>query len=386
MLRVRTLLANLAACTGDTATAVAQAGAGVASCRAWMQSEPDSPQPIALANDLLCVLCSLPGTTESPEQQVRHLRDWVDLCGLRLDRFPEDALAVHPFVDSARRLGEQLLTSGQREDLRGLDPILRRACVQSQHLPASFDAKLRRLIGWRTHITAALVADALGLADAHTLWAAAAEQCGERDPAGEDAWVPPQRVQVAIRLATHHLARGRLGDAEALLERTSPLLAELDEPDRQLFGAPFARAEVSAAAARGDLAAATRRLDALLADADDWRTLTTAADAAHGLWRAMRRHGDGSAAKCRDRLADVCQRAIDAIDGSRTPAHDDPWLELPLAKCRLRLALTDRDRGEAAGADDLAAAVAALAAWRERVHHDQWDEELLREGEILLRQ
>ena len=231
-----------------------------------------------------------------------------------------------------------------------------------------------------------------------------------RDPRRRRAWASPTRTPCskplrgnaatrcrgrtrgspaarAGRAAAHRptTAHGRLANARALLDRTDSLLTELAEPDRQTFGRPFARdAAVLVAAARGDLAAATRRLDALLTDAGDWRERTAAADAACAGWQ---KPAAGAATTTPPTAAISSSRPANARSKPATRAastHDDPWLtgcrsRVPAAH-RARTARSRRRRGH-----ELAAVVADLTNWRERVRRPV-DDELLRAGEALLHQ
>ena len=133
---------------------------------------------------------------------------------------------------------------------------------------------------------------------------------------------------------------------------------------------------------RGDLASAAAIALRIPARGEGWRYADAAAGAMYEVWQAALRSKDPSADGHRDRCAELCSRAVDLLRAMPT-GGDEVWTLIPLAKNRVRLALSLHDRG-AALPDDLAPALETLKAWREEVHANLWDEALFRAGLALL--
>jgi serine/threonine protein kinase len=384
--RICLVAADVAVAGGDLAAAYGHLERGLTTCRGAMARAPSSPQPLSTSSWLLDKWVALheidPATTETEtrdamQECVAHGERWIA-------RFPDDPDATTHLAGSVSKLTMRLLMSGRRRDAKGLDARCRLVCEQLDRMSTAFHEGHQRRMRWLTAALLGMVADASGLADADAIWMDVAVRLQEwsvAQPIGEAAG---SFTMYFLRIASRHLAAGRLADAQAWLDRVDDLLAgeALAASSYPTFAPEAARLAAAVAVQRGDFATAASHAELAL-EPGGWRAHAAAVDAMTGVWRAAQRAGDASAATWRDRAIELGELTIARLHSQRRPGREDPWVEVSLAKTHVRLLLARRDRGDDVPAATVETALAGLAKWRDEVHAVEWDEALWLAGQAL---
>ncbi|MFO1054739.1 MAG: serine/threonine-protein kinase [Planctomycetota bacterium] len=379
--RVHEAASNLAMATGEVTAVRLRLGQAIEAGREWLAIAPTSPRPYRILCRLLQQRWSMPpdGSDVDPTDDMREM---VAVGEREVAAIPEDRDGSFAIVSGSLALFEALVVRGRRSDLAGLERLLRLA---SQHVSRSPGWVPEGAVRYNTLLVKGylgLLADALGLADATEIWESVAGAV--LDP----AWTEDEQAANAqlfamyeARIAARRLASGRSDDAKAMLDHLQELIAGREQQFPN--DAPeIERLQVRLALERGDLASAAAIALRIPERGEGWRYADAAAGAMYEVWQAALRSKDPSADGHRDRCAELCSRAVDLLRAMPT-GGDEVWTLIPLAKNRVRLALSLHDRG-AALPDDLAPALETLKAWREEVHANLWDEALFRAGLALL--
>jgi tetratricopeptide (TPR) repeat protein len=301
-------------------------------------------------------------------------------------RFTEDPLARGQLAAHLGALATALLPLGRRDVLAEAETCARRAFEVSELVPDSVDLRLRMRARWLFLCHLGIVLDARGSSDAPATWEQASQAIDawrERFGVGADDAVA--FAEAALRVARYRLGAGSDDRAGEVLDRVQAVV----EAQPKIEGMPeqavtMHRLRARLLARRGDDAGAAAESERLRSVAGG-RGVLAAAEAMHAAWRAARSGSDPArATRHRDRAIELHRAAIDALREAARLSPADPWIVVPLGQSSLRLAEMLGDRGEEDAAQDLLAeALPSLAALRDQVHADMWDEALYVAGQAM---
>ncbi|MEZ5962309.1 MAG: protein kinase [Planctomycetota bacterium] len=377
--------ALVAAASGDHPRAIERAGRALAAATRWSEDDPARQQPWAELFELQASLAIEHMAGGDRDAALAAHRAAIQTGELRAAKFPDDALARGQLADELGQFALALLAAGRRSSLGDAEAAARRAMALLDGIPDSVDARMRAQAHWSFAFRLGAVLDAEGAPDAVAVWLEVGRALDTwRGAYGVGAVEADHYVEAMLRVARCESAAHAEDAAATHLDAIDEVCASHGPAVGAAHHVEACRLRALLAARHGDADTAARASEAANVVVG-WRGHAAAAEGMTAAWRAARSGpAPSTAAAHRERAVDLCREALASLEQAADAKTDDPWIVVPLAQTRLRLAELLLDRGERDQAQVLAgAALPLLTRLRDEVHADQWDEGLFRAGQAM---
>lgn len=369
----------ICAAQNEPTAAVAKAQRFVDFALAWRAAEPNRTAAHASAATSLRLLASV-------QQQAglawhETAQQAVATAAAAVEAFPSHPGSRFAYVQAVLPFCYEGLMTGRRADLQAPLELARRACVllaPSADLPEP----RRSLEAWEIEGLLGMLAEGVDAADCDSLWAACGRSLLLVFGDGSPAQVPPFAIDLGNRITRRLLAVDRLPAVHEWLDRLATWQRRTGSDQPFAFPAALQTVRLRAVAAirSCDWTKAEACVDELVAANSGWRGAVCAAETMSLLSTAATAAKVERAPAMQDRAVDLCESASAVLVPLLAAEPEDPWLQEPAVRLRLRRVLLAADGGAPIDAAELAAAVADYEALGSIVPADVWDGDLLAAG------